>query len=171
MKLVNYCNTLVYVSMTNVKESTYEFQNCEATEAFAEGLGRLTRGGEVFELNGDIGAGKTTFIRGFTRGIASNDTVSSPTFTIRNVYQGRLTVYHYDLYRLNDDQLIKNELSEALEDTQGVVILEWAKEVRSVLPENYISIQFLVTSETARTIIIKLPSTHEYLEVTHDSNN
>ena len=81
-----------------------------ATETYAEKLANRLVGGEVIELVGDVGAGKTTFVRGLAKGLGSTDHVSSPTFTVEQVYTGRLTLYHYDFYRLPDAGVVKNQL-------------------------------------------------------------
>ncbi|MGI9027749.1 MAG: tRNA (adenosine(37)-N6)-threonylcarbamoyltransferase complex ATPase subunit type 1 TsaE [Candidatus Saccharimonadales bacterium] len=144
---------------------TFESKGSEATQSFAERLGRQLRGGEIIELIADIGAGKTTFVRGLACGIDSSDVVTSPTFTIRNVYQGRLTIYHYDLYRLHNDQLIKSELAEALEDDQAVIVLEWATEVKAILPHDCLKIAFSTSGEATRTLKVTVPSKYNYMDI------
>jgi tRNA threonylcarbamoyladenosine biosynthesis protein TsaE len=141
------------------------FQSCNAssTEQFAELLGRQFRGAELIELIGDVGAGKTTFVRGLARGLGSVDTVSSPTFTLKNIYAGRLSLYHYDLYRLHEDKLIKNELAEMFDDPQAILVLEWAVEVQTVLPGEHIKVEFKVTDETDRALRIAVPEKYNYI--------
>lgn len=82
----------------------------------------------VFLLTGDLGAGKTVFAKGIAAGLEIDpDDVSSPTFTLVNQYEGRLRLYHLDLYRLSGDvgELIELGLDEMLDDPQGVVVIEW----------------------------------------------
>ncbi len=137
-----------------------------ATEAFGERLGRGLHGGELIELIGDLGAGKTTFTRGVARGLDSKDQVSSPTFTIHKVYGGRLTLHHFDFYRLDDSAAIKHELGEILANPQAVTVLEWAQNVAGCLEENHITLELQPTSETGRKIIVSMPLALGYLEET-----
>ena len=125
-----------------------------ATETYAEKLANRLVGGEVIELVGDVGAGKTTFVRGLAKGLGSTDHVSSPTFTVEQVYTGRLTLYHYDFYRLPDAGVVKNQLKEVLSQQNSVVVIEWAEHVRGILPKNRIVICFEVVSETDRLLHI-----------------
>jgi tRNA threonylcarbamoyladenosine biosynthesis protein TsaE len=102
--------------------------HCEAeTVAVAEGLGASFRGGEVVLLEGELGAGKTAFVRGLALGVgAVADEVASPTFVLLTSYPGRLTLYHADLHRLRGDG-DENELGlEELPGRAGVLAVEWA---------------------------------------------
>src|SRR5688572_15811906 len=98
--------------MSASRKLTIETTDSLSTENFAETIGSQLKGGEIIELIGDVGAGKTTFARGLARGVGSTDRVTSPTFTVSNVYEsGRIILKHYDFYRLNDLAIIKNELA------------------------------------------------------------
>lgn len=145
----------------------YEIKSSSSdeTEALAEKIGSCLRGGEVLELIGDVGAGKTTFVKGLARGLGSGDSVSSPTYTVSNVYQGRLPLYHFDFYRVQEDQLIRNELNDILKQHSEIVVLEWADTVRSLLPREHITIIFSTTNESERTIKVELPHTQEYIQL------
>ncbi len=131
----------------------------EETEKLGRDLGKLLSGGEVIELISDLGGGKTTLTRGLARGIGSGDTVSSPTFTISNVYQGtELTMHHYDFYRIGELGLMSEELKEVMEDSKVVAVLEWADSARGLLPEArsmHITINLVAEDENARDIHIK----------------
>lgn len=129
--------------ITNSVEETFEL---------GKNFGQSLNGGEVIEFVGDLGAGKTSFMRGLAEGIESEDNVSSPTFTISNQYSGRdgLSIYHYDFYRLQDPGLIAEDLSEAIQDPKAIVCVEWAESVRGVLPENRMTIQITTLDENSR---------------------
>lgn len=101
------------------------------THDFARAWGLKLKGGEVIQLVGDVGAGKTTFVQGLADGAGTKDHVSSPTFTICNTYRGRLIIHHLDFYRLHNDQLIEQELAGLL-DGVAVVVLEWAQNVNHI---------------------------------------
>lgn len=115
-------------------------------------FGSKLNGGEVIEFIGDLGAGKTSFMRGVAEGVGSDDSVSSPTFTLSNVYSGRdgLSIYHFDFYRLNEPGLVQEQLKEALDDPKTVVCVEWAESVRGVLPEDRITIHITAIDEEKR---------------------
>lgn len=105
----------------------------------------------MIELISDLGGGKTTFVRGLARGISSNDQVSSPTFTLSNVYKGeQLTMYHFDFYRLAEPGIMREELAEVLSDPLNVTVIEWANIVRDVLPDARVTMRITATGETSR---------------------
>lgn len=98
----------------------------EETSAVGERLSASLRAGDVILLYGELGAGKTAFVRGLARGLgASEDDVSSPTFTLIQEYAGRLTLYHVDLYRLEPQEIPDLGLEELVLG-DGVVAIEWA---------------------------------------------
>ena len=94
------------------------------TEAFGERFGARLRAGDMVLLTGELGAGKTTFVRGVARGVGSNVPVASPTFQLVRVYSGRVQLAHVDLYRIeNASELAGLGLEELLD--QGAVVVEW----------------------------------------------
>ena len=105
----------------------------------------------VIELVGDLGAGKTQFVRGLAIGAGSADAVQSPTFTISRVYRGEgITIYHFDLYRLGEEPgIIAEDLKELINDQQALIVTEWA-EAADVLPPGRIRISITVTDENER---------------------
>lgn len=141
-----------------------------ATEKLGEQLGRNLRGGEVIELISDLGGGKTTLVRGLARGAGSTDHVSSPTYTISNIYnlpnvKGSTShkLAHYDFYRLGDIGLMAHEIDEVLEDEQSIVVVEWGEIVKDVLPTNRLKIHLQTTGESARLLTIMCPKSLDYL--------
>lgn len=126
------------------------------TRLVAQKIGGLLRGGEVLELVGDVGAGKTTFVKGLAKGLGIGEDVQSPTFTISRVYDGRddLQLAHYDFYRLNDAGIMQAELAEVVRDPKTVTVIEWAAIVEGVLPESRITIEFIATSDEERQLTI-----------------
>ena len=123
--------------------------------AFGEQLGAQLRGGEVIELIGDVGAGKTTLTKGIVRGMGSDETVQSPTFTLSRVYEAdKLRLVHYDFYRLNDPGILRDELAETINDAGTVTVIEWAGIVEGVLPDDHIKIAITSPSETTRELAI-----------------
>jgi len=126
--------------------------------ALGKALGATLKGGEVIELIGDLGAGKTQLVRGIAEGIDSIDVVQSPSFTISRIYKGKgLELHHYDFYRLGDDPgILRAELAESIEDSQVTVVTEWANSVEDVLPRDKLAITITYQDEeNARLLILK----------------
>jgi tRNA threonylcarbamoyladenosine biosynthesis protein TsaE len=123
-------------------------------ETFKLGLdfGAKLKGGEVIEFIGDLGAGKTSFVRGLAAGLGSDDEVASPTFTISRIYSGRngLSLHHFDFYRLSEPGVVAEEIKEATTDPKAIVCVEWAETVRDVLPEGRTVIEIIATDEESR---------------------
>lgn len=131
--------------------------SADAMQDFGERVGRLLKGGEVFELVGDVGAGKTTFVRGLARGLGVSEQIQSPSFTINRVYDAAdgKTLVHYDFYRLDDPGIMADELSEVLEDAETVVVIEWADAVATVLPEDRLTIRIAAVDEQSRIVTLE----------------
>ncbi len=151
--------------MSTAEISEIKSASSEETELLGEKFGSLLQGGEVIELVGDLGAGKTTFVRGLARGLDSKDEVSSPTFTLRNVYKGRLSLHHFDLYRIQNDSLMAHEIEEAAEDEHSVAVLEWAQNVPPVLQGAHIVVSLQPLQENERSVHISLPAKRSYLKL------
>lgn len=124
------------------------------TELIAEAFSKEIREGDIVCLNGDLGAGKTHFVRGFVKGFGlHSDIVSSPTFTIINEYDGKLPVYHFDCYRL---ELFNEAIEIGAEEYfygNGVCIIEWPDKIQEILPDHTIDIKINVTGKEEREII------------------
>lgn len=148
----------------NEVRQVIETNSAHDTEVLGDKIGQQLKGGDVVELVGDVGAGKTTFVRGLAKGLESSDIVSSPTFTVCNKYQGRVVIHHCDFYRLNDDTLIKQELAEIISG-DSVVILEWADEVSAVMPKEYIKIALRTIAENSREFVLEVPEGREGLRI------
>lgn len=123
---------------------------------FGAQLGVLFVGGELIELVGDVGAGKTTLTKGIASGLAVDEDVQSPSFTISRIYTGRddLTLAHYDFYRLADAGIMSDELQETLSDPLTVTVLEWGGVVEGVLPADRLTIALESPTESSRRILL-----------------
>lgn len=147
--------------MVRAMKHTVQFmtKSAEETMRLGDRIAHMLKGGEVLELNSDLGGGKTTFTKGVAAGLGSADQVSSPTFTISNIYEGRnLTVHHYDFYRLGELGLMSEELLETMSDPQAISIIEWAGEAHALLPKDKlirIVIEPLADDENARRLTIQ----------------
>ena len=98
--------------------------------------------GEVYALSGDLGAGKTVFAKGFAQGLGITDPVNSPTFTILQIYEGgRLTLYHFDTYRIDDPQEMEEVGLDEYLFGRGVCLIEWAEQIAELLPESTVIVR------------------------------
>ena len=119
----------------------FESGTPEETYEFVMKLGREARPGQVYTLNGDLGAGKTVFAKGFAKGLGIDDTVSSPTFTILQVYEsGRYPLYHFDVYRIADSSEMDEIGFDEYVYSEGISLIEWAEYIEDILPDKYIRI-------------------------------
>lgn len=136
-------------------------------KAFGARIGALVRGGEMIELIGDVGAGKTTFTKGLGEGLRVDDDIQSPSFTISREYPARdgLELHHYDFYRLSDPGVVKYELAESVSNPQAITVVEWGETARDVLPEERVTLTFSYTAEgEARECQANVPEEFAYLK-------
>lgn len=133
---------------------TFISNSPEETEAIARGIAPELRAGDIIALQGELGAGKTHFTKGLVAGLAGPAPVTSPTFTIVHEYRGgRLPVYHFDFFRLED---ARSGVTIALDDYffgDGVSVVEWADRFPELVPPNARWFKFELSSPTARRIL------------------
>jgi tRNA threonylcarbamoyladenosine biosynthesis protein TsaE len=133
---------------------TYTTHSAAETRALAAEIGATLRRGDVVVLNGELGAGKTTFVKGLADGLGVVDAVTSPTFTIVQHYEGRVPVAHVDVYRLDRLQELHDLGFEELLD-DGVTIIEWGDAVAPLLPRNRLEVRLTMGDDLeTRTIEI-----------------
>lgn len=134
----------------------YVSEKEEDTLRLGKRLGERLSGGEIITLSGDLGAGKTTFTKGLACGLGVRDTVVSPTFTLMNEYEGRLTLYHYDAYRLScAEEAYEAGLTEYFGDPRGVCVIEWWQNIAAALREyKTISVTLTPAEQDKRVIEI-----------------
>ncbi|MFC4620581.1 tRNA (adenosine(37)-N6)-threonylcarbamoyltransferase complex ATPase subunit type 1 TsaE [Camelliibacillus cellulosilyticus] len=128
----------------------YHSSSAEDTMAFGEKMSAHLEPGDVLTLQGDLGAGKTTFTKGLAKGLGIERTVNSPTFTIIKEYHGNLPLYHMDVYRLSEEEDL------GFDDyfySDGVTVIEWAERLGSQLPEERLELTFKQQRERERTIM------------------
>lgn len=118
------------------KRMTIETRSAQETFRLGKELGEKAYPGQVFTLTGDLGVGKTVFTQGFAAGLGITEPVSSPTFTIVQVYEeGRLPFYHFDVYRIGDVEEMEEVGFEDYVMGDGVSLIEWANLIEEILPE------------------------------------
>jgi len=126
------------------------------TQRLGARLGELLSGGELILLDGELGTGKTVFTQGIAQGLGIPDIVNSPTFTILKEYRGgRLPLYHFDLYRIDDPNEV---LTLGFEDYfygQGVCVVEWAHKAEGIWPAEHLRIRLKVISDTKRGLVFQ----------------
>ena len=127
------------------------------TVQFARKFAKTIRAGSVIALDGDLGAGKTTFIKGLALGlgIKNQEEVKSPTFVILHVYETKIPIYHFDLYRLDEEKDFRAiGLDEFVYDPNVIVCVEWAHKAKSWLPPSTHQVRIEIKGKNARQITI-----------------
>lgn len=109
----------------------------------------------VIELVGDVGAGKTTLVRGLAEGLGVKEPVTSPSFTISKSYAlpDEKQLIHYDFYRLNDPGLMAEDLAENLSNSNNIVVIEWGESIADLLPDDHIKIVIEYTEDGRKVIL------------------
>jgi len=136
--------------------ATFISNSPDETESFGCQFAGNVKPGDVLALTGDLGAGKTQFVKGLVASLGDRSVVTSPTFTLIHEYSGgRLPVYHFDFLRLEDQQAAERLGLEEYFFGEGVSVIEWADRFRELIPENARWISFETKSETQRAITSK----------------
>jgi len=131
---------------------TFYTESAEQTIGLGEKIGSFLRPGDVIALQGTLAAGKTTITKGIARTLGITEDITSPTFTLISVYEGRLPLYHMDVYRLEGSADFSDLGAEEMLYGNGICVIEWSEKIMDELP--------------SRTIIIKLSAENEKRTVT-----
>lgn len=133
--------------------ATLTSASVEETRALGEKLGKLLGVGDVILLSGELGAGKTMFVQGMATGLGYEGTVSSKSFVLLGEYAGDKTLYHADLYRLDDPEMVEDlALDELVAD--GVVAVEWPERAGGWLPEEHLLVQIAIDGGEKRRLTL-----------------
>ncbi|HEY5540545.1 MAG TPA: tRNA (adenosine(37)-N6)-threonylcarbamoyltransferase complex ATPase subunit type 1 TsaE [Coriobacteriia bacterium] len=124
----------------------------DATEALGEAVAPLLRGGDVLLLSGDLGAGKTQLTKGVARGLGVVEPVTSPTFNILLVHEGRLPLYHFDLYRLETAHQVDDLDYWGTLEADGVSVVEWGDRFPDAMPADGLIVRISITDDDARRL-------------------
>ena len=120
----------------------FETNGEQETRALGERLGKAAEPGQIYTLIGDLGVGKTVFTQGFAKGLGIDEPISSPTFTIMQVYdEGRMPFYHFDVYRIGDIEEMDEIGYEDYFYGDGLCMIEWANLIEEILPEHFTEIK------------------------------
>lgn len=138
------------------KKLTFKSTSVDETIGFGRKLGMLLSPGDTIALVGELGAGKTTLVKGIVQGLGVTDrrVVKSPTFALVHKYEGRIPIYHFDAYRLEDGEEMLDIGSDEMIYGNGVAIVEWADKVSGYLPKECLKITLTAVSENERSIEI-----------------
>ena len=156
-------NQLLYDTIEKMKgvpsvEQTVICNSAEETEEFAAQLATTLTPNSVLAFTGDLGAGKTEFVRAMAQEFGITDYITSPTFTIVNEYKGTLDLYHFDVYRIADsDEMYEIGYDEYI-DGDGICVIEWAEFIEDILPPHRYNVTInkdLANGESYRKITIE----------------
>jgi len=132
---------------------TFHSRNPEETHSWAIRLAKKLKPGDILCLYGNLGSGKTTFVKGLAEGLKIKpNSVSSPTFVLMNAYDGRLALYHFDFYRIEHQEEIVGIGYDEFLFGKGVAVVEWAERFGKYLPPERLDLHFDYVGETGRTI-------------------
>ncbi len=134
--------------------------SAEETLTIGKNIGEKLKGGEVILLIGELGTGKTIFVRGLARGVGvkSIDEITSPTFTIIHQHDGRFTLYHVDLFRITCVEELYNLGLEEIMSGSNIVAIEWAERLGVLTPKRCIKVYFQHLGGDKRSLLISIPN-------------
>ena len=122
----------------------------EETMKLANDFAAELKGGEVVLLNGDLGAGKTTFTQFVFKALGVKEVVNSPTFAILKSYKGKFQLHHFDTYRITIEEAIESGFDEIFNETESVIFVEWSENISQLIPKNAIQINIKYINENER---------------------
>ena len=137
------------------------------TEELGKVLGGILLPGDLFFLSGDLGSGKTLLVRGVTLGLASAETATSPTFALIHRYEGKLPLYHLDLYRLSGpEDLVPLALEEIMEE-EAAFMIEWGESAKEILSATYMEVEFARGEHAEERVLSFHPTGERYRQINH----
>ena len=125
------------------------------TRELGRRLARTAKAGSVISLRGSLGAGKTVFAKGFAEELGITEAIVSPTFTLVQEYEGRLKMYHLDLYRLSGEDEFESMGGEDFLYSDGVTLIEWSEKIDDMLPEGTWYVDITIGDDLTRTVTIE----------------
>ena len=138
--------------MHSARPTIHHAQDAAQTLKIAEHLAVSFKGGEVVFINGTMGAGKSVFARGLARGLGIQGPIPSPSFTILNEYEGRLPFFHFDLYRIGDEEELVMLGADYAFHSTSVVAVEWSARALAALPEPSHTVEISIDEPDTRVI-------------------
>ena len=147
-----------------------ELKNLEDTKSFGEKLGKVLKKGDIISLNGELGAGKTTLTKSIGVGLGVDEYITSPTFSLINEYRGRIPVYHFDVYRLENIDEIDDLGFDEYFYGDGVCIIEWADKIKEFLPKENIVLDIEKGPDADKRIVALSGRGDSYKEILREMN-
>jgi tRNA threonylcarbamoyladenosine biosynthesis protein TsaE len=138
-------------------KKVYITESAEETEKLGFDIGKNAVNGDVIAVTGELGTGKTALTRGIAEGMGITEDITSPTFSLMEIHEGEKTLYHFDLYRIEDDREFNNLCFEEYWENDGISVVEWAERAGNRLPERRIDITIEYISSTERRITVEHP--------------
>jgi tRNA threonylcarbamoyladenosine biosynthesis protein TsaE len=135
--------------------SSFTCETPDQTYKFGELIGHQARPNEIWCLSGTLGAGKTLFVKGLAKGLGFEGPVTSPTFSLQHIYEGRLNLYHFDWYRLMEAREVEDIGWREWSERGGVVAVEWGDKFPKLFPPTVIKLNFDILSEEGRRLIVE----------------
>ena len=130
--------------------------NRDETLDFAEKFAKQIVAPKIIVLSGDLGAGKTTFSKGFAKGLGISETITSPTFTLLNEYSGDKNLYHFDMYRLSSkEEAYELGFENYFENNDGIILVEWAENVKGLFTTPYLKVLIEKIDENKRKFTLE----------------
>ena len=132
-------------------------KNLKETELLALNFASTLKKGDVVLLSGDLGAGKTTFTQYVFKSLGVEEVVNSPTFSVLKSYQAKeLTLHHFDVYRITTEEAIECGFDEVLSDRNSIIFIEWADNIKALLPKTYWKVEIKLISSAREFLIEKV---------------
>lgn len=158
-----------WLELKGVMESsgnlTVVTKKAEETKELGVMLGKLLVSGDLLFLSGDLGSGKTLFVRGITKGLNSVELATSPTFSLIHRYEGDLPLYHLDLYRLRRQEELRALALEEILEEEAAVVLEWGDLAKENLPSDFLEVFFQRAEKDNSRRLIFSPQGERYQEL------
>lgn len=134
---------------------TFTTTSAEETVELGKKIGSFLKKGDIIAMQGTLGAGKTTITKGIAQALGINETITSPTFCLISEYEGKMPLYHMDVYRLDGAEDFANLGTEDMLYGEGVSIIEWSEKIMEELPHKTIILRLEPHDDGARTITIE----------------
>ena len=130
-------------------------ETMELAKKIAENISKKTKGITIFCLHGEMAAGKTHFSKGFAKGLGIIEDITSPTFSIHNIYEYEFgTLHHFDFYRIDKEQAMDLDLDEYFYEDKTIHLIEWSENIENLIPKNVIHVYIKKLSASEREVIV-----------------
>ena len=136
-------------------ERTVVCKTAQDMEDLGRSIGEKCKAGSVISLRGSLGAGKTVFAKGVARSLGIEEAIVSPTFTLVQEYDGRLPMYHMDLYRITSEDDFQMIGGEDMLYSDGVCLIEWSEVIDDLLPKNTLFVTIIVNDDQSRSVTLR----------------